>query len=165
MVRYIDSPTTSVTTTIEAPPEDVWPLVADISLPARFSQEFQGAEWVEGSEEIGARFRGRNDHPIAGSWSTVCTVTEWSPPTSFAYLVENPDDPTARWRFDLEPVDGGTRLTMTAVMGPGPSGVLSLIRKLPDKEEKIIANRLAEWTDNMQRTVDGIRSLVLSDDG
>ena len=32
---------------IAAPPPSVWPLVTDINLPARFSNEFVGAEWDE----------------------------------------------------------------------------------------------------------------------
>ena len=160
MVRYADAPTTAVSVHIDGPPDDVWRFVADIDLPSRFSAEFQGAEWIEGSESVGARFRGHSRHEAVGSWSTVCTISVWEPGRAVEWVVEDVDDPTARWRFDLVPSDGGTDLTMTAVMGPGPSGVLNLIRRLPEKEEKIVANRLAEWEANMRATIEGIRDLV-----
>lgn len=163
MVRYVDSPTTAVSTHIDGSPDAVWAFVSDIGLPARFSTEFQGAEWIDGSEAVGARFRGHSRHERVGSWSTVCSITAWEPPSALEWVVEDPDNPTARWRFDIVPSGTGTDLTMTATMGPGPSGVLNLIRKMPEKEEKIVANRLAEWEQNMRATIEGIRDLVEAD--
>lgn len=160
MVRYADGPTTTSTVHVAASPDVVWRLISDIDLPARFSDEFQGAEWIEGGESVGARFRGRNWNEHMGEWSTVCTVTEWTPAAAFAYVVEDPANPTASWRFDLTPSDGGTDLSMTTILGPGPSGLTPLIERMPDKEEKIIANRLGMLRTNMDATLEGIRSLA-----
>ena len=44
---YADCPTVAVETYIEAPPEQVWALVSDISLMAGLSAELQEVEWLE----------------------------------------------------------------------------------------------------------------------
>ena len=161
MVRYADTPIVELTVEIAARPDAVWDLVTDINLPAQFSTEFQGADWLDdASPALGSRFVGRNGHGIAGSWETTCTVIWFEPLRSFGYAVEDVDSPAAKWRFDLEPTPAGTRLTMWAQMGPGRSGVSWFIYKNPDHEEEIMANRLEEWRTNMTATLDGIKSLA-----
>ena len=162
MVRHADSPTVEVETLIEASAEVVWSLVTDIDLPARFSSEFQGADWLDGADgpALGARFAGRNRHRVAGDWEMTCTVGWFEPERSFGWVVGDVDAPGASWRFDLEPVDGGTRLRQWAQMGPGGSGITAAIEARPLKEEQIVANRLDDWRTNMEATVSGIRSLA-----
>ena len=48
ILRYVDGPSTEVRIDIAAPPER-WTLVTDLELPARFSNEFQGAELLDGA--------------------------------------------------------------------------------------------------------------------
>ncbi|MGA0322320.1 MAG: SRPBCC family protein [Ilumatobacteraceae bacterium] len=48
-LRYSESPSTEVSRTIPASPEVLWALLSDINLPARFSTEFKGAEWLDGA--------------------------------------------------------------------------------------------------------------------
>jgi uncharacterized protein YndB with AHSA1/START domain len=161
MVRYAETPTTEVQVDIAAPPERVWRLVTDINIPARFSNEFQGAEWLDGAEPaLGSRFVGRNGHDVAGMWETTCTVIWFEPLRSFGYAVNDIESPAARWRFDLEPSGDGTKLTMWAQIGPGRSGVSWFIYKHPEREEEIIANRLVEWRTNMEATLAGIKTLA-----
>jgi uncharacterized protein YndB with AHSA1/START domain len=160
MVRYADSPTAEVEVTIDAPPSAVWPLVCDIDLPARFSEEFQGAEWIDDGPARGAVFRGRNRHPMVGEWSVVCTVTDYEPQRVFEWTVGDLDDRTARWRFELAEQGAGCRLSFRAEMGPGPSGLTPAIERMPEREEDIIDHRLEEWSANMRRTVDGIAALA-----
>ena len=161
MVRYADRPTIEVTTDIAAPPSVVWDLVTDINLPARFSDEFQGAEWLDSvPPDLGSRFVGRNRHGAVGEWEMTCTVTWFEPLRSFGYAVNNVDSPAARWRFDLVPRADGTRLTMWAQMGPGRSGVSYLIRRNPDQEDQIITIRLEQWRTNMEATVLGIKQVA-----
>lgn len=64
-----------------ADPAEIWALVTDITLPARFSDELQGADWVDGAGEVavGNRFRGRNRNSILGDWQTECVVVEVEP--------------------------------------------------------------------------------------
>jgi uncharacterized protein YndB with AHSA1/START domain len=160
--RYADGPTVEVEVVIDAPADVVWELVSDIDLPARFSGEFRGAQWLEGSTcaSVGARFRGTNEHPRIGSWQTTCTVVECEPGRRLAYAVENPEQPSALWRFTLEPAGGQTRLRQWARMGPGPSGLSMAIESMPDKEQRIIARRLEEHRTNMTATLAGIKDLA-----
>ena len=160
MVRYADKPSVELSVEITAPVAAVWELVTDINLPARFSVEFQGADWIDpDGPRLGARFIGRNARR-ASEWQTTCTVTWFEPFRTFGYAVNDIDDPVARWRFDLVPNAPGTRLNMWAEMGPGRSGVTSYIEKYPDREEEIVANRLAEWRTNMTSTLEGIKALA-----
>lgn len=160
MVKYADSPTAQVEIEIDAPPAVVWPLVSDISLPARFSEEFQGAEWIDDGPALDATFRGRNRHPVVGEWSVLCTVTDFEPQRVFEWTVGDLDDRAARWRFEIEEQGSGCLLRFRAVMGPGPSGLTPAIQQMPDREEDIVARRIGEWSANMQRTVEGIAALA-----
>ena len=45
-------------------------------------------------------------------------------------------------------------------IGPGRSGLNPALDAMPDKESKIIANRLREHRANMQRTLNGIKELA-----
>jgi uncharacterized protein YndB with AHSA1/START domain len=158
MVRHAERPAVETSVTIDAPPERVWSVITDINFPAYFSDEFQGAEWIDDGPALRARFVGRNSHPIAGEWETTCTVETFEPMSSFGYVVGNPEEPSARWRFDLAPTPEGVRLTMRAQMGPGRSGVTYFIHKHPELEEEIVANRLGEWRINMEATLNGIKT-------
>lgn len=161
MVKYADGPTAQVEATIAAPRSTVWDLVADINTPASFSEEFQRAEWVdEGGPALGARFTGHNRHEAVGEWSVPCTITAYEPGNVFEWTVGQIENKVARWRFELAETDDGSTLRFSAEMGPGPSGLTPVIERMPDREEAIVAARLAEWTANMTATVDGIKNLA-----
>ena len=95
MVRYADSPTTQAEVHIAAPPGAVWPLVSDIALPARLSTELMATMWIDGATGpcAGARFRGRSQHAVVGTWETVSTVVTCDEPRSFRWVVGDPDQP------------------------------------------------------------------------
>jgi hypothetical protein len=162
-VRYADGPSTSAEVVVDAPVERVWALVCDIAVPAQFSSELQGAEWLPPATgpAVDAAFVGRSSHPAVGDWETVCVVTECSPGQVFAWAVGDPADPSASWRFELSPepdAGPGVRLRQWMRMGPAPSGLTPAIEAMPDKEERIVARRLAEHQANMQKTIEGIKA-------
>ena len=165
-MRHADTPTVEVATTIDAPPAAVWALVTDIGLPARFSDEFQGATWLEpaggpaAGVGVGSTFQGRNRNEAMGQWEVVCTVTEWVEDRSFGWVVGDPSRAVASWRFDLAPDGQGTRLSFWARMGPGPSGVTMRIERHPEAEEQIVEARLGQWRTNMTATLAGIAALA-----
>jgi len=162
MVKYADSPSTSVEVLIAQAPAVVWPVITDINVPASFSVEFQRAEWIDNGPAVGATFRGYNRHKVVGEWNVVCTVTAMTSEQVFEWTVGDVEFKAARWRFDLEEAEGGSLLRFSAEMGPAPSGLSQAIENMPDREEEIVARRLSEWTDNMQRTIEGIRDLAES---
>lgn len=105
----------SVTVHIDAPPEEVWALVSDITNTGRFSPETFEAEWLDGATgpAVGVRFRGhvlRNGRPPA--YWTVCRITECERGEVFAFDVMGPGDRTANsWRYDFAAAGGGTDVT------------------------------------------------------
>ena len=163
-MRYSDGPTAETEIEIDAPPEAVWALVTDLSVPARFSDEYQGGEWLGGDgPAVGARFAGHNRHPATGfEWTAESVITDCEPGRVLGWAVGGVENPGATWRFELSAVDGGarTRLRQWARMGPGPSGLTPAIEARPDKEERIVERRLEEWTRNMEATVAGIKQLA-----
>lgn len=161
-MRYADGPTVEESLVMQASPAQVWPVVTDIELPARFSSELLGARWLDGgSLTVGARFAGRNYHKAIGEWETICTVSELVPERVFAWEVSSDTDlPGATWRYTLEPEGENTRVVFWMRMGPGRGGLNPAIDAMPDKEESIIARRCGEHGANMLRTLEGIRSVV-----
>ncbi len=160
MARFADQPVVEVSADIAAPPEAVWRLVTDINLPARFQDEFREAWWLGGGGPgPGAEFRGRQQRGDR-EWETVSYVTEFEEGRTFGWAVSDKDNPGATWTFHVEPDGDRTRLTYRRVLGPGPSGVTSIIAKYPEREEEIIASRDETHRRNMQAVVDGVKALA-----
>lgn len=155
-----DGPGTVVEVDIDAPVADVWDVVTDIGFGARFSDEFLGARWVDDASGpvLGAEFVGSNRHPAIGEWDVPCFVDRLVEHAEFGWVTSDPDDPGARWCFELASVAGAVRLRYTLKLGPGPSGITMAIERMPDKEPRILHRRLEEHRANMQRVVDGIRA-------
>ena len=113
-----------------------------------------------GAFVLGARFVGRSKHEALGEWATTSEVIECEPERVFAWAVENAANPTAIWRFRLEPRDGGTELSQWMQMGPARSGLSFAIDRMPDKEQKIVFVRMREFEQNMAATLAHIKKLA-----
>jgi uncharacterized protein YndB with AHSA1/START domain len=160
MKRFTDGPVVEVSTVIDAPPETVWDLVTDIDLPARFQDEFRGAEWLDGAGPgPDAAFRGRNQRGDR-KWETTSYVVAYEPGRVFGFAVDDRENPGATWTFRLEPSGAVTKLTYHRTLGPGPSGLTRAIAKYPEREEEIIAARDEIHRGNMQAVVDGIKGIA-----
>ncbi|MGQ4387631.1 SRPBCC family protein [Streptomyces sp. SAS_270] len=162
--RYADKPTAEVHTWIAAPPTRVWSLVCDIELMPRNSSELQSVQWLDGRSgpALGARFIGRSKHEALGDWTTTSHIVEYEPPGVLAWAVEDPQHPTALWRFTLEPQNGGTLLREWMQMGPARSGLSFAIDRMPEKEQKIVFVRMREFEANMAVTIEEIKKLAES---
>ena len=158
--RYADRPTVEVRTWIDAPPRRVWELGSDIEMMPTMSQELQSVEWLGGATgpAVGARFVGRSKHDALGEWATTSEVIEYEPERVFAWAVEDPANPTAIWRFRLEPKDGGTELSQWMQMGPARSGLSFAIDRMPENEQKIVFVRMREFEQNMAFTLEQIKN-------
>lgn len=165
-MKYADCPTTTVSIDIDATAAEVWDLVSDIGLSARFSTEVSGAEWIDGAEgpALGARFVGHSAHDAIGEWSTTCIVTGFEEHRRFEWsVIGRDDDVSSIWRYTIDDLgDGSVRLDYWFQMGPGRGGLNFAIDRMPDKEERIVARRLAEHESNMERMVAGIKRLAES---
>ncbi|MEU6673262.1 SRPBCC family protein [Streptomyces sp. NPDC046925] len=161
--RYADTPTAEVRTRIAAAPERVWELVCDITLMPGLSTELRSVAWLDGAAgpALGARFAGRSEHASLGVWETTSYVVEYEAQRVFAWAVEDPERPSALWRFSLTAADdGGTELTQWVRLGPGRSGLSHAIDRMPEKEQKIVYVRMREFEQNMTATLDAIRKLA-----
>ena len=132
-MRYSEGPTTEAKAVVHASVEVIWALITDIDLPARFSSEFQGAEWIDDGPALGATFAGQNQHAAIGDWRTTCTVTRYAPLEAFEWSVGDPEASSARWRFTLETGIDGVVLRKWMQMGPLPRGLLQPSRPRPTK--------------------------------
>lgn len=95
----------SVSKFIPASPASVWSMIHDVTRIGEFSPETNGAKWIKKDE----RFKGSNAIGRFYKWSMAAKVTESVPGKCFAFHTDWPSDTS--WRYDLEPVDGGTQVT------------------------------------------------------
>ena len=99
---------------IDAPIDDVWALVSDITRVGEYSVECRSCEWIgdDTAPRTGARFRGRNRRNTS-RWTRTCEVVDVDAPHRFVWRTLPtrilPD--STEWRFELEDVNGRTRLT------------------------------------------------------
>src|SRR3954451_24428791 len=101
-MKYADGPQAEVELVVDAPIERVWELVTDINLPAQFSSELIGADWVDERREAGASFVGRNQHDAIGEWQTTSWVNRYERHRAFGWAVADIDNPSATGGFELE---------------------------------------------------------------
>jgi uncharacterized protein YndB with AHSA1/START domain len=160
--RYADKPTVEARIWIDAPPARVWRLVSDVELMPSMSSELQSVEWLDGAREaaLGARFIGRSKHEALGEWATTSYVSEFEPERVFGWAVQDPANPSALWRFRLEPKDGGTELSEWVQMGPARSGLSLAIDRMPDKEQKIVFVRMREFERSITATLGQLKKLA-----
>ena len=158
-MKLSDLPEVEAEVYIAAAPDRVWALVTDLPRMGEWSPENMGGEWVsEGGPKQGALFRGRNHHPAVGEWETQSTVIALDEPRLFSWAVGDPANPGATWRFELVPEGDGTRVHQHVQIGPGPNGLTMAVQSMPDKEDRIVARRQQEHTDNMSATLAGIKA-------
>ena len=161
MTFYKDAPHTSVELVVHAPIADVWAMVSDPTLPAEFSHELVEADWGEhpsGEPGVGSTIVGHSHNKMRGDWTSTSIVTHWVPEGTFEWAVREVENSASKWAFDVEEVEGGTLLRQRYLIGPGPSGVLTVIAKDPENEELIIATRLKNQGKSMMRTLMAVKA-------
>jgi hypothetical protein len=112
----------SVTVAMDAPPEQIWELVADVRNTGKFSPEVMVAEWLDSATEpaLGATFRGhvkRNE--IGPVYWTTCRVTACEPGREFGFEVLVGDRAVNNWHYRFTPTQGGTDVTESFRMNEG----------------------------------------------
>jgi len=116
--------TVSDSIVVAADPGTLWKAIADPTQMPRWSPENTAALDSEPRPlPVGASFRGKNTRRFL-RWQTRCWVTASDPGRAFEFRVSRwgvirPIVPVqiARWRYDFEPVPGGTKVTETWVDG------------------------------------------------
>jgi hypothetical protein len=100
---------------IEAQAQRIYELVADLPRMGDWSPECRQVEWLDGSTRPaeGATFIGHNQGGPLGlmKWSRRGRVLTADPGREFAFVTEEGGRESTEWRYRLEPVEGGTRVT------------------------------------------------------
>lgn len=93
---------------ISRSPEEVWDLVSDVTRTGEWSPICRACWWDDGDgPRVGAHFTGHNEHGER-QWDTRSEVVAADRGVAFAWEVNGG---WVRWGYELESVDGGTRLT------------------------------------------------------
>jgi hypothetical protein len=113
----------AVTVHMNAAPDKVWGLVADITKMGDYSPEVIEAEWLGDATgpALGARYRGhvkRNENFPILYWTT-CEITECTPGEVFEFAVVFGNTKANVWRYEFCAADGGTDVTESYDLGDG----------------------------------------------
>jgi hypothetical protein len=153
---------------VTARPELVWGLVADVTRVGEWSPECIGAAWLgdPGRPESGARFTGHNGFPNGFEYEVTCVVTEADRPRTFAWVVldesGDPARPSSSWRYQIDPLPGGSRVRQRFTHGPGASYLRAAAAKAPDQAAEIIAARREMLRANMSATLRAMKAAAES---
>ena len=159
--RIQDGPGVVAEIDTDARPRQVWEVISDINMPAKFSDEFAGAEWLSDDEiAAGAIFCGRSATSDGREWETNCIVTEWVERETFEWRTTDPENPGAIWRFDLAEQGAGSRLRFSMVIGKENNSTAPRAMADPSLENQILFERRLIHKANMQRVLEGVKALV-----
>jgi hypothetical protein len=153
VIDVVTGARTEVSLLVDLPADRLWALVTDVPRYGEQSPECVHTAWLEpaggGEPAPGDRFAGRNRFANGLVGTTICVVTEVARPGTFGWVVldagDDPDRPGSIWRYELEPVDGRTRLRHTFEHGPGDTGARTMAAASPTG----LADRLARIRSNM----------------
>lgn len=113
----------SVTLHMDAPPEEVWALVAGVTRTGELSPETLACEWLDGATgpAEGVRFRGHVKRNGRGPmYWTVCRIDTCEVGEELAYTVMMGDRRVNTWSYRLRPVTGGTDVTESFSLADNP---------------------------------------------
>ena len=112
--------TDSTQTVIDAPPERIYALVADLPRMGEWSSECQRVEWTGDATGpvAGATFTGHNVGGPANlmKWSRNGRVLAAEPGREFAFITEEGGRESTEWHYRFEPTEGGTRVVESYVV-------------------------------------------------
>lgn len=100
---------------VNAPPEQVYALVSDVTRMGEWSPETNQCEWLDGATgpAVGVRFRGANHLGII-KWHTECVITAADPGREFSFTVMHPSGRESTvWRYVFTATDSGTDVVET----------------------------------------------------
>ena len=98
---------------VDAPPERVWSVVADLDRMGEWSPECYRVTWLDGAASParqGSRFKGRNRWgPVR--WSMTCEVKTAEPGREVSWSTLHGAREVVRWTYRFEPEGTGTTVT------------------------------------------------------
>ncbi len=140
---------------IEATPEQVYSMVADVTRMGEWSPECYRCEWLDGADgpSAGARFRGYSKSNWL-RWSRLVEVRVAEPGKEFAFttLTDFVNKDSTDWRYTFEPSDGGTLVTESYSATRHPS--------LPIRVISTLARRPHDMGPHMRSTLQRIKTVA-----
>ena len=102
---------------INAPIEQVFSLVADLTRMGEWSPECFKLEWEGGSTrpELGAKFRGHNRIGTS-EWEEPGQIIDFESGRCIAFQVQQQSEHPSTWRFDFESIGATTRVRESFVV-------------------------------------------------
>src|SRR5438045_3138900 len=95
------------------------------------------AVWETTDRAAGARFRGKNRRGEM-EWEVPCLVTECDPPRRFSWTVLEPENPSSRWSYTLNPDADVTVVVQRFEHGPNYSFTRIWAEEQPAEAARII---------------------------
>ena len=103
----------AVSLVIDAAPEVLYDLVADVTLTPKLSPEVVSCRWLDGATgpAVGARFEATNKAGRGPAWKNFPVVTAADPGREFAFARTERFSGTVSWRYRFQPEGTGTLVT------------------------------------------------------
>jgi hypothetical protein len=140
-------------TFVAAPVGCIYDLLADMPRMGEWSPECQQVEWTGASAApaVGARFVGHNRGGPRGlmKWSRAGRVLVADPGREFSFVTEEGGKESTIWRYQLEAVDEGTRITESYEVKTIPAWARVI---------DVPTNRARELREVMRHTLDRLKT-------
>ena len=137
-----------VSVEVDAPPEVVYDLVADVTRMGEWSPECKRCEWKDTPGAVGSTFAGHNRRGLA-RWSTVAKVLVADRPREFSFATLFRGEPSTKWSYRFEG-DGPTTVTESFDSINAP-WLIKLVERF------ILPNRQAQLEAGMAQTLARIK--------
>lgn len=148
----------SVTLRMDASPEAIYAVVADVTRTPEFSPEIVECTWLDGATgpAVGARFKARNKVPNRPAWHNKPVITEVDPGRRFRFARTEPFSGTVEWTYEFVPDGDGTLVTesyeVTKALTPVGWFVIGVLFARKD--------RRTDLRIGMEQTLRAIRAVV-----
>lgn len=161
-------------TFIDASPDRVWRMIADVTRMGEWSPITYRCEWLDGATgpAVGARFKGYNKMAPA-RWWTICEITECVPGKVFEFRTVEVSMPFAlgvgkremtRWRYAFDPDGIGTKVTESYGVSHVPPllSALERIGRAVPGGAKSVDKRRARTDQGMHETLERLKAAAES---
>lgn len=103
----------SVERRIEAPPETLYDVIADVTRTPELSPEVVSCEWLDGASgpAVGVRFRAKNHAGRGPDWHNTPVIITADRGREFVFSRTEKGAGTIVWRYVFTPEGSGTRVT------------------------------------------------------
>lgn len=140
---------------IDATPDRVWALLADLERMGEWSPECYKVRWLGEAQSpatTGARFKGWNKYGWI-RWSTTCEIKVAEPGRELTFSTVKGQREVVRWSYRLEPANNGTDVTESFQAMSWPLDVRFF-------EDVVMRDRDRRRQAAMHATLDRIRAIA-----